>query len=299
MLPLNRVLCPIDFSDCSRHALDYAAAVARQYGSTIAAFVVVPPATPLIPAGELGPYPLYVMSDEDAERLRTEVEKFVANSAVRVPFTAKVVEGNVVSWIVRQASELPADLIVMGTHGRSGFERLLLGSVTERVLLKAPCPVLTVPPHAPAVAISGTVFPRILCAIDFSSASMKALAVASSLARDSGVRLSVAHVLERFPIYEPVMMGGPGTPEHDRVAREVAIARLQAEIPAAMQRTTEIAQLVAEGKPYREILRLADELQAELIVIGAHGSVHGHQGFGSTTNQVVRRAMCPVLTVPA
>lgn len=299
MLPLNRMLCPIDFSDCSRLALDHAAAVARQYGSTIDALIVAPPATPLIPAGDLGPYPLYVISDEDVERLRKEVEKFVATSAVDVPFTANVVEGNVVSWIVRRASELPADLIVMGTHGRSGFERLLLGSVTERVLLKAPCPVLTVPPHAPTAAISGVVFPRILCAIDFSPASMKALEVASSLARDSGVRLSVAHVLERFPIYEPVMMGGPGAPEHDRVASEVAHTRLQAEIPDAIRRTTEITQLAGEGKAYREILRLADEVQAELIVIGAHGSDRSHHGLGSTTNQVVRRAVCPVLTVPA
>jgi nucleotide-binding universal stress UspA family protein len=75
--------------------------------------------------------------------------------------------------------------------------------------------------------------------------------------------------------------------------------RLEAEIPDAIRRTTRITELVAEGKAYREILRLADEMQAELIVIGAHGSAHGHQGFGSTTNQVVRRATCPVLTVPA
>jgi nucleotide-binding universal stress UspA family protein len=299
MLPLNRVLCPIDFSDCSRLALDHAAAVARQYGSTITALIVVPPATPLIPAGDLGPYPLYVISDEDVGRLRKELEKFVANSAVHVPFTTNVVEGNVVSWIVRRASELPADLIVMGTHGRSGFERLLLGSVTERVLLKASCPVLTVPPHAPAAAASGVIFPRILCATDFSPASMKALEVASSLAQDSRVRLSVAHVLERFPIDEPVMMGGPGAPEHDRVAREVAQTRLQAEIPDGIRRTTGMTHVVAEGKAYREILRLADEVQAELIVIGAHGSARGHHGFGSTTNQVVRGAACPVLTVPA
>jgi nucleotide-binding universal stress UspA family protein len=299
MLPLNRVLCPIDFSDCSRQALDHAAAVARQYGSTIAALIVVPPATPLIPAGELGPHPLYVLSDEDVERLRKQLEKFVTDSAVRVPFTASVAEGNVVSWIVRRASDLPADLIVMGTHGRSGFERLLLGSVTERVLMKAPCPVLTVPPQAPTAASSGMVFPRILCAIDFSPASMKALAAAAALARDSGVRLSVAHVLERFPIYEPVMMGAPGAPEHDRVANDVARACLQAEIPDAIRRTTNITELVAEGKAYREILRLADDVQAELIVMGAHGSGPGYRGFGSTTNQVVRRATCPVLVVPA
>jgi nucleotide-binding universal stress UspA family protein len=298
MVPVNRVLCPIDFSDCSRHALDYAVALARQYGSTIAALLVVPPATPLIPGADLGPYPPYAMSAEDIGRLRKQLERFVLASAVHVPFTANVIEGSVVSWIVRRASELPADVIVMGTHGRSGFERLLLGSVTERVLLKASCPVLTVSPEAPVVLVSaGPVFRRIMCAVDFSPASMNALEAAASLARDSGVHLSVAHVLERVPIYEPVMMSGPGTPEHDRVAGDVARRRLHSGIPDAVRRTTQLTEVVAEGKAYREILRLASDMQAELIVIGAHGSGPGHHGFGSTTTQVVRHASCPVLTV--
>ena len=299
MLPLTRVLCPVDFSDCSRHALDYAVAIARRYGSTIAALFVVPPGTPLFPPADLGPSPLYAFTAEDIERVRKELEKFVLESAIGVPFTAAVVEGNVVSQIVRRASELPADLIVMGTHGRSGFERLLLGSVTERVLLKAPCPVLTVPPDAPGAATAGPLFPRILCAVDFTPASMKALEAGAILARDSGVRLSVAHVLERFPIYEPVMMGGPGTPEYDRVASDVAQHRLHAAIPHSVHAAMPVTELVAEGKPYREILRLADEEQAELIVIGAHGSGPGHHGFGSTTNQVLRGASCPVLTLRA
>ena len=149
---------------------------------------------------------------EDRASLRDELEQFVKGVAGDVPVTATVAEGNVVAEIVRRAAALDADLVVMGTHGRSGLERLMLGSVTERVLVKTALPVLTVPARAPDTVPSAVLFSRILCAVDFSAASMKALGMAATLAKDAGAQLSVAHVLERFPIYEPVMMGGPGMP---------------------------------------------------------------------------------------
>lgn len=297
MTPITRMLCPVDMSDCSRHALDHAVAIAAHYGATIAALFVVPPATALIPAADLGPDPLFVFTAEDLAQLRGEVEQFVKRACGDASFTVEVAEGNVVAEIVVRASA--DDLIVMGTHGRSRLERLMLGSVAERVLAKADCPVLTVPPGASAAISVGGLFRRILCAVDFSPASMKALEAAATLARDLNASLSVAHVLERFPIYEPVMMGGPGTPEHDRVASELARMRLRENIPHSIKALGQLREVVAEGKAYREILRMADEERSELIVIGAHGSAGGPNMFGSTTNQVVRRATCPVLTLKA
>ena len=299
MMPLTRLLCPVDLSDCSRHALVHAAAIAKRYDASMAVLLVVPPATPLLPAADLGPYPLIVFTPEDLARLREELEKFVKDFAGDVPFAVEIVEGRVVPEIVRRAADLPADLIVMGTHGRSGFEHLMLGSVTERVLVKAACPVLTVPPRASDTLDADGLFTRILCGVDFSPASMKALDVAARLATDAGARLSVAHVLEQFPIDEPVTMGGPGTPEHDRVAASVARSRLREAIPESVRARGPFTELVAEGKAYHEILRLAEEDRADLIVIGAHGSAGGLHVFGSTTNQVVRRATCPVLTLKA
>ena len=87
-----------------------------------------------------GSVSLAVFTAEDLARLRGELEKFVKGFAGDVPFTATVAEGNVVAEILRRATELAVDLVVMGTHGRSGFERLMLGSVTERVLVKRPAP---------------------------------------------------------------------------------------------------------------------------------------------------------------
>jgi nucleotide-binding universal stress UspA family protein len=295
MTPITRILCPVDLSDCSRHALDHAFAIARHYRATIAALFVVPPATALIPAADLGTYPLVVFTAEELAQLRGELEQFVKRDAGDVAFTVEVADGNVVAEIVARASA--ADLVVLGTHGRTGLERLMLGSVTERVLVKTARPVLTVPPRAPAAIPATDLFTRILCAVDFSPASMKALEAAATLAKDLNATLSVAHVLERFPIDEPVMMGEPGTPEHDRVASELAGTRLRENIPDSIRTLGPLREVVAEGKAYREILRLAEQERSELIVMGAHRSGGGPHTFGSTTNQVVRRATCPVLTL--
>ena len=118
--------------------------------------------------------------------------------------------------------------------------------MTQRVLVKTAFPVLTVPARAPGAVPLDVLFSRILCAVDFSAASMKALGMAAALAKDAGAHLSVAHVLERFPIYEPVIMGGPGTPEHDRVATDVARARMRDAVPDAIRPLGPISELVAE-----------------------------------------------------
>ena len=106
--------------------------------------------------------------------------------------------------IVANARKWRADLIVMGTHGRSGFERWVLGSVTEKVLRKAPCPVLTVPPPAGELHPDGSVlFRRIVCPVDFSGASLAALAYAVKLAEESRAEITVLHVLEWLVEDEP------------------------------------------------------------------------------------------------
>ena len=197
--------------------------------------------------------------------------------------------------IVEQAVAKAVDLIVMGTHGRSGFDRLLSGSVAEKVLRRASCPVLTIPPHAPAVAADGTIFTHILCAVDFSHASEQALGFAIEL----GGAVTVATVLEWLAEESPV-----AHPEFD-IARyrahlvEDARIRLRALVQAAAEpAAAQIDEVVKVGRAHREILRLAAEKGSDLVVMGAQG--RGGVGlalFGSTTQQVVRGATCPVLVV--
>lgn len=297
MVAIGRILCPVDFSDFSRHALDYAAGIARWYGARITALHVVPPIASMLPVSGEGLYPPLVFRPEDLDQFRTELASFVRPSGIEA-LDAEVVQGSVTAEIARLATELPADLLVMGSHGRSGFERLMLGSVTEKLLRNAPCPVLTVPARAPAVAPVNALFSRVLCAVDFSPASLNAITLAQSLAGEAAARLCVMHVLEPVSVFEPVVaVGADGLPAVSADHRREVRHRLEGLVAGETRAFTDVAEVVVSGKPYKEILRTAGEQRSDLIVIGAHGGRLGVPAFGSTTAHVVREAQCPVLTV--
>jgi nucleotide-binding universal stress UspA family protein len=211
--------------------------------------------------------------------------------------------GSPAALILDRAAALPADLIVMGTHGTSGFQHLMLGSVTERVLRKAVCPVLTVPPRAQAT--SRIPFSRLLCAIDFSDSSMAALQLALSLAEESDARLTMLHVLE-WPWEEPPsprledlpVEQGAALAEYRRYREKMALMRLEALVPHSTRLSQRPVTRLSNGKPHVQMLEVAREEASDLIVIGVHGrNPLDVMVFGSTTNQVVRRAACPVLTL--
>jgi nucleotide-binding universal stress UspA family protein len=302
LLSIKRVLCPIDFSDISRVAVHYAAALARRYGASIIALhVVPPPVVPVLPGPEPILYPPLVYSAEDIERFTIETLKFVhPEVGPGIEVDANVVLGSVADEIVEHAKSLPADFVVIGTHGRSGFERLMLGSVAERVVRKAPSPVLTAPPRAPdAQPIAPIRFTRILCAVDFSPASIKALQYAASIVDEPGSDVIVLHVLELPPIYEPVEVGGPGLAEFEVHARKSAERRLHELVTEHIETKAYVTELVTTGRANREILSLAEERRVELISIGVHGGAGGILAFGSTASNVVRAATCPVLSLKA
>ena len=298
MITPTRILCPVDFSEFSRHALDCAVGLSHWYGAGLTVLHVVPPiAAPVPPTGE-GLYPPLILSPADLQQYREELAAFALASGVPVVDT-EVVNGGVTSEVLRFAKDLPADLIVLGTHGRSGFERLMLGSVTEKILRKALCPVLTVPIRAPVAAPVNGLFNRVLCAVDFSPASLRALALAQSLAGEAAGRLCVMHVVEPASVFEPVPATGGDRSDPTADRRRDARHRIEQLIGSDTRAFTDVAEVVTSGKPYQEILRAAEEQHADLIVIGAHGGRRGLPAFGSTTNQIVRQARCPVLTVCA
>jgi nucleotide-binding universal stress UspA family protein len=146
MTAIKRILCPVDFSEFSLHALDSAVAIARHQHATITALHVVPPAQSSYPAIGPAAYAPYVLTAGDLQAFQKTLERFVA--AVDYPVTAVCVEAPVVDEILKRSANLSADLIVMGTHGRTGVNRLVLGSVAERVLAKVTCPVLVIPRRA-------------------------------------------------------------------------------------------------------------------------------------------------------
>ncbi len=191
---------------------------------------------------------------------------------------------------------LPADLIVMGTHGRGGFERLLLGSVAEKVLRKANCPVLTVPP--PPAAKSKLPFKRLLCPVDFSEPSISALRFAVSIAKESDAPVAIVHVFECPPDDELRAERAFDVLEYRRQVEEQATRQLDALLSQDERNWCRPTTTLSYGKPCRQILTIAENQEADLIVMGVHGrNALDLMLFGSTTNQVVRRASCPVLTL--
>ena len=298
---IERILCPIDFSDASRHAVDQAVVFAGWYKARMTVLHVR--GATLGPAATLPVAGARHATDSETDALRKEAAAHCAAAAsAGIALDIVIDVGQPASQIVERAKSLPADLIAMATHGTSGLEHLVLGSVTEKVLRKAPCPVVTVPPHAAGTAVLP--FQRLLCAVDFSDSSLKALQYAFSLAEESKASLTILHVLE-WPWQEPPPPAMSDLPaaqaaaltEYRRYCEESATTRLRSLVPAtfsASQATTRINH----GKPYVETLRVAAEERPDLIVLGAHGHNPLELSvFGSTANQVVRRATCPVLTV--
>jgi nucleotide-binding universal stress UspA family protein len=295
---INRILCPVDFSPFSAPALDHALRLARWFEARVEVLHVIP-FLPMSMAGGGVPDPLEItaaMRDQAKEALADMVEAVLGEG---VPIETKLLEGNPWRVILDEAAASAADLVVMGTHGRSGFEHLLLGSVTEKVLRRATCPVLTVGRLGPQQR-KGPLFRRILCAADLTQASDQTFEVALSLASENDARITLLHVIASLP--------GEAEARFSLASREIeplrlslasqARSHLQEAVPDAARRFCDVSERVETGTPWSEILRVASEIEAELIVMGAHtrGAV-GRMLFGSTASQVVRRATCPVLIV--
>ena len=299
-MDIRRILCPIDFSDASAHALHQAGPLARWYGAPLTVLHVRPTVTPHPDMPASGPVAPWLRAELDDLRQRvTETCHDLTASGVAVETMATA--GEPVHDILDCARTLPADLLVMGTHGASGFQHLVLGSVTEKVLRQAPCPVLTVPPRAHT---SATQFTHVLCAVDFSDCSLTAASFAASLAKEAGAALTLVHVIE-WPWHESAMPNLAGVPaaqahafaEYRSYLETSAKERLD-EVAASAAGAGASATSVRFGTPYVELLDVARTVQADLIVLGVRGRRAVDLAFfGSTANHVVRSASCPVLTI--
>jgi nucleotide-binding universal stress UspA family protein len=188
----------------------------------------------------------------------------------------------------------------MGTHGRSGLQHLMLGSVTEHLLRQAPCPVMTVS-GVPRPTTRRALFKRVLCAADLGEGSEQVIALALAMAEEGEAEVILLHVIEGLPDAGTADRVGLPVPRAERVQvdlRSFAKDRLRAAVPDEIRARCPIREELAEGKPTREILRVATQEQVDLIVMGAHSrGPLGRAFFGSTSNQVVRESRCPVLTV--
>jgi nucleotide-binding universal stress UspA family protein len=291
---MSRILCPIDLSDISGHVVDHASAMARWYGAQLTLLHVVTGAPVMdVPAPPV--------DARERARLASAMRQAAGNvpHSVEAAFLVREAD-SAYAGILDQALESRPDLLVLGTHGRSGFQRLFLGSVTEKVIRKVACPTLVVPPRAADVSPETPVqFRQIVCAVDFSDCSLTALAQALCLVRQTGARLTVLHVIEIPPEFRENALAADFNVDRIRATAEAeALRRLRDLIPHPSQMPGGVTTAVEEGKASREVLRKASDVNADLIVMGVHGrGAMDLVVFGSTTHHVIREARCPVLIV--
>ena len=281
-IALNKILVATDFAPESEYALQCAIGLARRNQSTLTLTHVLPNET-ITAVGDTWP----IVNDivrENAQKSMATLEEF--EEIKTLPHEAVIASGDTGDTIVRTLVDKHADLVVMGTHGRGGVSKLILGSAAEKVIRHAPCPVLTVGPHVRFV--SPDRFNHIFYATDFSSGSAGAFTYALSLAEEDQADLTLLHVIESKPASETEMM------EWKQGDRE----RLSRMIPADNDLAYKPEIEVEIGIPEVEIVRLADARSADLIVMGSHGggAVSTHLPW-TTLHHVLQHAHCPVLTV--
>jgi nucleotide-binding universal stress UspA family protein len=296
VISIDLILCPVDLSEPSRAALEHATHLARSYDARLSVLAVAGLTDP--PLSDSPPV-LKGLSLEARARILDAVSAFAEPArAAGVVIDVKLEEGDIVREIVREAESSAPDLVVMGTHGRGGFERFVLGSVVDKVIRKLPSPLLTVPPGArrtPAETAGYKAgYKTVLAAMDFSEASRHALTYALSFAQEAAGRLLLTHVVE-WPAESQVL------PPYDRLRAEMVQAaegRLREAVPDEARNWCEPEIVVSTGDAARGIVHLASEEQAEIIVLGVTGrSALDRALNGTTAYQVIRMAPCPVLTV--
>lgn len=302
MVSITRILCPVDFSAGSRRAIEYAVAMGRWYGASVAALHVFPN-MPVIDAVPFYRGQPLVLKDPNPATVRSECEAFVRTAAPGWPVAIEILEAtDVQRAIVRYAEAIGADLVVMGTHGRTGVEHLMLGSVAENVARHAGCPVMLVPPGAaPDGQRLPVPFSRIVCAVDFATTSRRAFDLALELAEEADAHLTLLHAIEVPPeLQVPRTIDEVDVAAARAAAEAAALQHLRELVPGDARTYCRLHTDVREGRADRVIVAAAIERQADLIVMG----VAGHNAldrllFGNNTHAVLRSAPCPVLAVRA
>lgn len=293
MLEVKRILCPLDFSEFSVRAYRHALSLAEHYRAKLVAQHTVEvwrhPSASFAATADL--YEEYCRALRGNGR--EQLQEFVKNyTDYEVQPELVVDEGIAADSILSRAQEQKSDLIVMGTHGLRGFDRLMLGSVTDRVMRRAACPVLAVrePPRDSVAAGQRRHSPhrldRILASIDFSKDSEQALNYAFSAAAEYDAELTLLHVLEKVPSAAKM---------DEEIAEDTA--QLDKLIPPERRKTLKIKTALRIGKPYQQIIQFAQETQIDLVTMGVRGrGALDIAVFGSTSYRVMQLGPCPVLT---
>ena len=292
VMRLKSILCPIDFSEFSAAAYQHAISLAEYYQARLICLHIV----------ELWKYPFADYAAHEADystfakalneggevQLRNFVQKYSGHG---IQPELVVRQGNASDCALWFAEKEDMEVIVMGPHGRRGFDRLVLGSNADRIMRKATCPVLVVsnPSHSTtAIGPDGKHrLSRIVYCTDFSHNSAGARGYAISLAAEYNAELTLLYVAKKEP---------------DAMRAEAIVAErtreLDVVVSKAERENLNVTSVVRFGTPYEEIVRHATEARSSLIIMTARGGDAADRAvFGSTTYRVIQLGPCPVLAI--
>jgi nucleotide-binding universal stress UspA family protein len=283
-LTFNNILLPTDFTHASQGALAYARAFAKDYGCKIFVTHAVTPTPPVFLPME--PVPLAM--DAEWSDAQVELDKFMHQGALQGTEHEGILERgelwNVLHDVIQKHS---IDLIVLGSHGRHGLKKLVLGSIAEQIFRLAHCPVLTLGPKVQPPTGDAVAFKNIIFATDFSTGSLHALPYALSLAEENQATLTLLHVIPLVPM------------QHQVYVTAGVKKQLEELIPPDAKDWCRPATVVSFEFPAEGILHLAETQAADLIVMGVHKRAprtSAHLPW-AIAYEVVCHAACPVLTV--
>lgn len=295
---LKNILVPTDFSEVSVKAVSYGVALARQFDATLWLLHVVLP-VPSYTGMETVPIAM------DEAQVTADAEQRMAEFAARhvpsdVAVTAVVRHGAAEKEISEFAKAREIDLLIASTHERTGLNRMLFGGITEKIVHHSPCPILIVRDHehefVDASVADGSRairMKRILAPVDFSDCSRKALRYAMAFADQFGAEIICLHAKE--PEKPKIIFETEAYAKERAIEAEQKFTALMNEVDGPIR----VERKMVTGVPHKEIVAIADEREVDLIVVGEHckTGVFGRFMMGSTTDEVVKHAHCPILVV--
>ena len=296
-IKLNKIICATDFSDLSNHAVFYGASLAKEYNAKLYLCHVIDlsSATMYGEATYAFESQLSHMEDYAHKRMKRVMDKY------DVEWEPLVTIGSAADEITRLAQENEVDLAITATRGRSGFKRLVLGSVTEHVMRSLPCPLLTVrgAGNDPALTKDNEIrFGRILVGCDFSHDSNLALEYGLGLAQEYQSDLYIVHVLEP-PSYKELPNSVLGAREEiGRSLHKKLKDQLEALVPEESYNWCKPKTRLLSGIAQEELVKFADIQEIDLVILGVRGHSLVESLFvGATTERVMRKSRCAVMSV--
>jgi nucleotide-binding universal stress UspA family protein len=292
----KHILCATDFSDFSNHAIPYGMTLAKEFKAKLFLCHVIDLSSAAI-------YGEAVLALEEQQKRMTkyaEDEMTALMSKESIEWEPLIAVGNAAHEIARLAGEKKIDVTVAASHGRAGLKRLILGSVTERLMRTLPCPLLVVrSPERGFVtpADQAITLKNILVGCDFSPDSSLAFHYGLSFAQEFQASLHLVHVIQP-PLYDYMEKPGEQKEVSEKDLKSALKKKLEDMIPEEARTWCEPVTTLLAGQPHEEITKYALVNDIDLIVLGVRGHSLVETLFvGSTTDRVMRRASCPVLSV--